>query len=137
MTWVYIMLLPFQLYPALEWITIPGSILAAYLILGLLLIGSELENPFGYDVNDLELDTFCEQIANEIDVISSIQKPKTKDWVRKDTNMVLFPVSTSGYSAWERRSEQRIRYELKSKANHGIEVRKSLAVDRAPDAPTV
>lgn len=24
--WIYVLVLPFQLYPALEWITIPGSI---------------------------------------------------------------------------------------------------------------
>jgi ion channel-forming bestrophin family protein len=50
-TWVYIIMLPFQLVGTLRWITIPATIIAAYIILGILLIGSELENPFGYDVN--------------------------------------------------------------------------------------
>ena len=130
MTYVYIMLLPFQLYTQLEWITIPGSILAAYLILGLLLIGTELENPFGYDVNDLPLDAFCQQIASDIDIISSIQKPKNKEWIRSDQNRLLFPVSNSGYSAWEHRSEARIRSELRNKATLGVDLRKSMNVDR-------
>jgi putative membrane protein len=133
MTWVYILLLPFQLYTSLKWITIPGSILAAYLILGLLLIGTELENPFGYDVNDLPLDIYCQQIAREIDIISSIRKPKAKEWIMKDENQLLFPISHSGYSAWERRSETRIRMELRSKADMGFEVRKSLNPDRPAD----
>jgi predicted membrane chloride channel (bestrophin family) len=136
MTWVYILLLPFQLYKSLTWVTIPGSILAAYLILGLLLIGTELENPFGYDVNDLPLDAFCQQIATEIDIISSIRKPKAREWIMKDDNKVLFPISDSGYGAWEARSEIRIRSELKSKANVGYEIRKSLNPDRAADKIT-
>jgi predicted membrane chloride channel (bestrophin family) len=135
MTWVYIMLLPFQLYKSLEWVTIPGSMLAAYLILGLLLIGTELENPFGYDVNDLPLDSFCQQIAMEIDIISSIKKPRNQEWIKKDNNQVLFPISASGYSAWASRSEARIRAELRSKASQGMEARKSLNVDAAPDKP--
>ena len=135
MTWVYIMILPFQLHSSLGWVTIPGAILAAYLILGLLLIGTELENPFGYDVNDLPLDAFCQQIAMEIDVISSIRKPRTRDWVQNDDNKILFPVSDSGYSAWEHRSEERIRSELRSKATKGAEIRKSLHVDGPADRP--
>ena len=47
--------------------------------------------------------------------------------------MLMFPVSTSGYSAWESRSEARIRFELKQKASHGVEVRKSLNVDKPAD----
>lgn len=34
-TWVYILLLPFQLYKSLGWVTIPASIFAAYIILGI------------------------------------------------------------------------------------------------------
>lgn len=136
MTWVYIMLLPFQLYKSLGWVTIPGSMLAAYLILGLLLIGTELENPFGYDVNDLPLDSFCQQIASEIDIISSIRKPKNKEWIRTEENKILFPISNSGYSAWASRSEARIRSELRSKANQGVELRKSLNVDGPADKVT-
>jgi putative membrane protein len=39
-TWVYILLLPFQLYKALGWVTIPASVFAAYIILGIALIGT-------------------------------------------------------------------------------------------------
>lgn len=133
MTWVYILLLPFQLYKSLGWVTIPGCVLGAYLILGLLLIACELENPFGYDVNDLDLEGFCRQCASEIDIISSIRKPKTSDWIRKDENKVLFPISASGYNAWETRSEERIHLELKSKLKTGFEIRKTLKTDANPE----
>ena len=73
-TWVYVLVLPFQLFDSLKWITIPGSMVAAYIILGIAAIGREIENPFGLDANDLPLDAFCLQIAREIDVIRSRAK---------------------------------------------------------------
>ncbi|KAJ5814419.1 uncharacterized protein N7503_001169 [Penicillium pulvis] len=57
-SWIYVMLLPFQIYKFLHWTTIPASMVAAYIIIGLLTIGSEIENPFGEDVNDLPLTTY-------------------------------------------------------------------------------
>ncbi len=61
------MMLPFQLWASLRWITIPGCIFAAYIILGMSEIGSEIENPFGHDVNDLPLEAFCEELEMDID----------------------------------------------------------------------
>ena len=68
---MYILLLPFQLYKLLGYITIPASVFAAYIILGIALIGREIENPFGTDVNDLPLDAFCLQIRKDVDIIMS------------------------------------------------------------------
>ena len=58
-TWVYVIMLPFQLWKTLGWTTIPGTIVGAYIILGIAAIGREIENPFGHDVNDLPLEKFC------------------------------------------------------------------------------
>src|SRR5205809_6457833 len=74
-TWVYIILLPFQLYTALGWITIPGTMVAAYIILGIAAIGHEIENPFGNDVNDLPLDNYCQQLSSELDQLTSMSPP--------------------------------------------------------------
>jgi ion channel-forming bestrophin family protein len=131
-TWVYVVLLPFQLYNSLKWVTIPGCIFAAYIILGIMFIGREIENPFGDDVNDLPLDQFCTQIAQDVDVIASMKKPDVMAFVKSDKNKVLFPISDSGYPMWERRSEKKIREELKSKVQLGVEVRQSMAVERPP-----
>jgi ion channel-forming bestrophin family protein len=46
-TWAYVLALPFQLVNTLEWVAIPGTLVAGYIILGLAQIGRELENPFG------------------------------------------------------------------------------------------
>ncbi|CAG8114111.1 unnamed protein product [Penicillium olsonii] len=114
-SWIYILVLPFQLYNALSWITIPASIVAAYIILGLATIGSEIENPFGQDVNDLPLDSYCRQIALEIDIMTATPRPNVDDFMSRDDNLVLFPLSQSGYPEWKDRSLEDIRGALRTK----------------------
>lgn len=113
--WIYVLVLPFQLYNALEWITIPASLVAAYIILGLATIGSEIENPFGHDVNDLPLDTYCRQIAVELDIITATPPPKVDDFMTRPDNLVLFPLSQNGYPEWKDRSAEDIRAALRAK----------------------
>ena len=139
-TWVYVLLLPFQLYRLLGWVTIPGTIFAAYVILGISLIGSQIENPFGNDVNDLPLDNYCAQIASELDIMAATPPPEpgsikkgteesteTKDgkkkkkrnvrgFNRREENKLLYPLSHSGYDTWAERGEERIRDALRVKA---------------------
>ncbi|WWC95164.1 hypothetical protein V866_002018 [Kwoniella sp. B9012] len=65
-TWIYCLVLPFQLYGAgFGWITIPAVVITSYIVLGFAEIGSEIENPFGYDKNDLNLDFFTNNIIRE------------------------------------------------------------------------
>jgi len=87
-TWVYVMLLPFQLLQTLDWKTIPATIFASYIILGILFIGREIEDPFGQDVNDLPLESYCAQIAAELDIIASRPTPNTAQWVEHPGNKV-------------------------------------------------
>ncbi|KAJ3519224.1 hypothetical protein NM688_g9332 [Phlebia brevispora] len=51
--WLYLFFLPFQIYSAFKWLTIPATAFASFLLLGFLEIGQEIENPFNYDLNDL------------------------------------------------------------------------------------
>jgi hypothetical protein len=88
---------------------------AAYIILGLATIGSEIENPFGQDVNDLPLDTYCRQIALELDIITATPPPNVDDFTNRDDNLVLYPLSTNGYPNWKDRSVEEIRAALKTK----------------------
>ena len=115
-THLYVLVLPFQLYKLLGWITIPGTIVAAYIILGLTHIGYEIENPFGQDVNDLPLDTYCRELAADIDVLASMPAPETKDFIEVSQNKVLFPLSNGEYKSWEAKSVDEIRAALKEKA---------------------
>ncbi|KUJ13418.1 UPF0187-domain-containing protein [Mollisia scopiformis] len=116
---LYIYLLPFQLYSSLKWITIPGTIAAAYIILGLAAIGNELENPFGNDVNDLPLDHYCEELGSELDTLMAVPAPSFRRVVEgRDgggENKVFWPLSESGFGEWKGRSEGDIRSALRSK----------------------
>ncbi|USP81165.1 UPF0187 protein sll1024 [Curvularia clavata] len=114
-TWVYILLLPFQLYKLLGYITIPASIFAAYIILGIALIGREIENPFGDDVNDLPLDAFCLQIRKDIDIIMSKPAPTIEEVVMHPDNQLLYPLSNLGSAEWAAKSVDEIRDALASK----------------------
>ena len=125
-TWVYVFLLPFQLYPSLKWVTIPATIVASYIILGILFIGREIENPFGHNVNDLPLERYCAQIASELDIISSKKKPRNRDWVDSLDNKVLYPFSMSGWNVWKQRGEDKVREALRARTEMGI--------NRAPGA---
>ncbi|KAJ5573637.1 uncharacterized protein N7459_008064 [Penicillium hispanicum] len=114
-SWIYVMVLPFQLYSTLGWVTIPASMVAAYIIIGLATIGSEIENPFGQDVNDLPLDTYCRQIAVELDIITATPRPSVEDFMARPDNLVLFPLSQNGYPEWKERSVEEIRAALRTK----------------------
>ena len=115
---LYIYMLPFQLYNTLGWIAIPGTLAAAYIIIGLAAIGNELENPFGNDVNDLPLDSYCAELKRELDTLTSVPAPKFGDVVMGRTggeNLVLWPLSMNGMRDWRERSESDIRSALRAK----------------------
>jgi predicted membrane chloride channel (bestrophin family) len=116
-TWLYVILLPFQLYKSLGYITIPATIFASYIILGIFFIGHEIENPFGNDVNDLPLDVFCEQIVQDMETISSRSKIPTKTLVENTRNRVMYPYNHENYMYWESQSEGAIREALKNRPN--------------------
>ncbi|KAF8677702.1 Bestrophin, RFP-TM, chloride channel [Rhizoctonia solani] len=69
--WLYLFFLPFQVYTQLGWIVIPATTFASFLYLGFLEIGAEIENPFMYDENDLDIDSYCLSIAREIAEITA------------------------------------------------------------------
>lgn len=136
-TWVYVMVLPFQLYPQLKWVTIPGTIVAAYIILGIAAIGREIENPFGNDVNDLPLDAFCESLQEDIDIMTSTPGPATHHFSEAEENLVLFPLSLKGYATWKGRSKQDIRDALMTKSNANLSQRRSVIAERKSEAKEV
>ena len=121
------MMLPFQLWENLRWITIPGSIFAAYIILGLAAIGREIENPFGEDVNDLPLESFCQELEADIDYIMSNPRPQVADFFRSQLNMPLNPLSQKSFDGWMGRSKQDIRDALMTKTKADMRIRSSFS----------
>lgn len=118
-TWLYVFLLPFQLLNTLDWVAIPATLAAGYIILGLLFIGREVENPFGDDVNDLPLDTYCAQIAEEIDLVAAKPKPTVADWIHTLDNKILWPLSATGCNVWETRGQDELYAALRTKFETG------------------
>jgi len=63
---VYLLTLPFQIIPTCGWAAVFIVLLTSFTLFGIEAISSEIENPFGADDNDLDLDHFCQQIQVEI-----------------------------------------------------------------------
>jgi putative membrane protein len=63
---LYCFTLPFALVGDLHWWTIAGTFLLAYVFFGIEEIGVEIEDPFGFDENDLPLERFCQTIETNL-----------------------------------------------------------------------
>lgn len=59
---VYLLTFPWGVVDHAGWWTVPLSMLAAYFMLGLETVSEHVEQPFGYDADDLDLDGLCETI---------------------------------------------------------------------------
>lgn len=64
---IYCLILPFQFVKDLGWWTGIFVALVSFALFGIEEIGVEIENPFGYDHNDLPLDKICQTIQNNIE----------------------------------------------------------------------
>ena len=69
---LYCLLLPFQLVSTLGWWTGAIVSLISFTLLGIEEIGIEIENPFGYDANDLPLDVICNTMLRNIDDLTTL-----------------------------------------------------------------
>ncbi|KAG1781202.1 hypothetical protein EV702DRAFT_648242 [Suillus placidus] len=89
-TLFYCLSLPFQLWSVFEWFTIPVSVLATFVFFGFFVIGDAIENPFGYDKDDLNLDHFVQNILRkELRALTSTPTPNLAEWVFSPTNNFL------------------------------------------------
>ncbi|KAJ6481054.1 Bestrophin, RFP-TM, chloride channel-domain-containing protein [Mycena sanguinolenta] len=89
--WLYLFFLPFQVVSTFGYLTIPGTAFAAFLLSGFLEIGQEIENPFGYDGNDLDVDGFCLAIQRELHEITAHTTPDPTQFIFSSWNQPLAP----------------------------------------------
>jgi ion channel-forming bestrophin family protein len=77
-----------------------------------------LENPFGNDVNDLPLDSYCAELSRELDTLMSVPAPKFGEHMglSRNLNQPLWPLSHGAVEEWRNRSEGDIRSALRAKA---------------------
>ncbi|KAG0857423.1 hypothetical protein G6F17_003695 [Rhizopus arrhizus] len=66
---LYIFFLPLALVESLGWLVTPVVALASFTLFGILAIGEEIENPFGYDDNDLPLLDYYAGLKKDVDYI--------------------------------------------------------------------
>lgn len=76
---IYCLSLPFQIVNDLNWWTglVVGVI--SFTVFGIEEIGIEIENPFGYDANDLPLDTICATMQRNIEDLITLA-PCVRHW---------------------------------------------------------
>ena len=72
---VYCLVLPFGLADQFEWMAIPLSMLIAFALLGIELMGEEIEDPFGLDCNDLPTSDIAHTIKRNVFEILEDQAP--------------------------------------------------------------
>lgn len=66
---VFILTLPLGMVAGFGWYTVPGLVLVFYAMAGLELIGEEIEDPFGTDLNDIPMDSLAETIRANLNSI--------------------------------------------------------------------
>jgi putative membrane protein len=66
---LYCLTLPFALVERFDWATVPAVLLIAYNLFGIDEIGVEIEDPFGFQKNDLPLEEICGTIEADLDGI--------------------------------------------------------------------
>lgn len=76
---IYCLSLPFQIVNDFTWGTAPIVSLVSFTLLGVEEIGIEIENPFGYDPNDLPLDTICTTMQRNIEDLITLA-PCVRYW---------------------------------------------------------
>jgi putative membrane protein len=69
---LYCLLIPFQFVKDLEFWTGPIVAVISFTLFGIEAIGIEIENPFGYDANDLPLDAICATMKRNIEDLISL-----------------------------------------------------------------
>ncbi|MGQ4646111.1 bestrophin family protein [Lyngbya aestuarii] len=76
---IYCLSLPFVLVGQLHWWTGLVVALISFTLLGVEAIGIEIENPFGYDPNDLPLDAICQTMERNIEDLITLA-PCVRHW---------------------------------------------------------
>jgi putative membrane protein len=69
---IYLLVFPFVVTETYQYLTIPALMLAAYALMGVEMIASEIEEPFGLDCNDLPLNQIAKTISRNVHEILAV-----------------------------------------------------------------
>lgn len=76
---LYFLLLPLQLVAALGYNLVLVCVIAAAALFGVDAIATGIEDPFGDDVDDLDIAGFCEQLKEDVDYIVEASESLKRD----------------------------------------------------------
>ena len=74
---VYLLVFPFVIVEAYQYLAIPAVVLAAYALMGVQMIADEIEEPFGLDCNDLPLNLITRTIRLNVHEILGVEPAPT------------------------------------------------------------
>lgn len=80
---LYVILLPFTVVAAFGYLTIPAVLFTSYILVGLEMIGEEIEEPFGLERNDLPLNQLSQLIRVNVHDILQIHLPHVEKQAAK------------------------------------------------------
>jgi ion channel-forming bestrophin family protein len=70
---VFVIIMPFNLLDTYQYMTVPITMFGAYALLGVEMIGDEIEDPFGKDSNDLPLTQISNRIRANVHEILGVE----------------------------------------------------------------
>ena len=80
---LYVGVLPFTVIDVYGYLTIPAVVLTSYILVGLEMIGEEIEDPFGLERNDLPLSQLSQLIRVNVHDILQIHLPHVEKQAAK------------------------------------------------------
>lgn len=86
---MYVMVIPFTVINVYGYMTIPAVLLASYILVGLEMIGEEIEEPFGTERNDLPLNQLSQMIRVNVHELMQIYLPQVEKKAAKPTFLIV------------------------------------------------
>jgi putative membrane protein len=87
---VFVLIMPFNLLDTYQFLAIPITMFGAYALLGVEMIGDEIEDPFGKDSNDLPLTQMATRIRLNVHEILGVPvSQKEKDQAAEQYSVVF------------------------------------------------
>jgi putative membrane protein len=87
---VFILIMPFNLLDTYQYFMIPVTMFGAYALLGVEMIGDEIEDPFGKDSNDLPLTQIATRIRLNVHEILRVEVPQEQKDLAAEQYSVVF-----------------------------------------------
>jgi putative membrane protein len=73
---LYLFTFPWGIVETFQWWTVPLTIITSYFMLGMEIVAEHIEEPFGYDEDDLNLDAICDGIEKSVRQIAATPRSR-------------------------------------------------------------